>query len=246
MKQRYEEFNNPTELEKLEKATAVHSKLAFRVDGNCMAGVNIVHGDTIIVDFSKKPRPPKYPKKDGFRRVDICLCFYRNTIGAKEYLGRWGDTHIVGTHELQTEVFRPYHALEVEKVLGVVYACYSSTGECKWEKNISDFPDSLPEVSTIHGTNCGDPISVGRVLNRMDNIGLVGEVLCASASKKDAVPAFKICCGTECRERWNTLCRQVFLRRYKDRNGKPPVDFERAFHVYSVVVMEGIRRESSC
>ena len=139
----------------------------FSVNGNCLAGAGIIHGDIIGIDFTRMPKPPKYKSRDGEKHQDFCLCYAQYpgqlnpAVMAKEYSGKWGPFQLVSTHPKQ----KPGQltlgcSFPADEIFGVVYACWDKDGNLKWEIDTSDYPRTLVEYSTIKGGNVGEPMSM--------------------------------------------------------------------------------------
>ena len=150
------------------------ARAAFPVNGNCLAGAGIVHGDVIGVDFTRMPKPPKYKGSDGETHQDFCLCYARYpgqsnpAVMVKEYSGKWGLFQMVSTHPKQ----KPGQltlgcAFPADEIFGVVFACWEKDGRLKWEIDVSDYPQTLPERSTIRGGNVGEPMTIGEAKEEM-------------------------------------------------------------------------------
>lgn len=155
---------SPEEVSALKKR---YDRVAFTVNGNCLTGDGIVHGDVIAVDFTKMPKPPKYKSRDGKAHLDFCLCYARHpgqlnpAVMAKEYSGKWGPFQLVSTHPKQKQGQLTLGcSFLADEIFGVVYACWDKDGNLKWEIDTSDYPRTLVEYSTIKGGNVGEPMSM--------------------------------------------------------------------------------------
>lgn len=120
-------------------------KTAYIVTGICMEGKNILHGDIVIVDTDKRPRPNK---------EDVCLCVPLYGIQAetiiKVYDGKFGPVHSVSCRYENKQMQPAYF---VKEILGVVCEVWRD-GECVQQIDVSQLPDTLPERSTITGDVC--------------------------------------------------------------------------------------------
>lgn len=144
-----------------------HDRAAFPVNGDCLAGAGIIHGDIVGVDFTRMPKPPKYKSRDEEVHQDFCLCYARYpgqsnlAVMVKECSGKWGPFQLVSTHPKQ----KPGQltlgcSFPADEIFGVVYACWDKDGNLKWEIDTSDYPRTLVEYSTIKGGNVGEPMSM--------------------------------------------------------------------------------------
>lgn len=131
----------------------------FCVGGDCMEAAGIEHLGLVLVDLSRRPRPPKYgPDK----RLDPCLCLAtdptdgRTKLMVKQYLGRMGGRYMVGTQydRWKGGKFRMDLMLIAEEIYGVVIASYGRDGRLIWERDPEEFPAALSDAPAITGGDC--------------------------------------------------------------------------------------------
>lgn len=155
-------------LAELEQIIGDEERCVFPVNGDCLAGAGIEHGDYVAVSFRRFPRPPKFKSKHGIDQIDSCLCYakfpgeQRPAVMIKQYRGVWGSSQMVGTRYKQEEG-KPYRmnaGFFTDLIFGVVFACWDHSGHLKWSHNLNEYPEALGQQSTIHGENCGDPQQV--------------------------------------------------------------------------------------
>ena len=134
------------------------------VVGDCLEGAGIVDGGSVLVDFSRRPAPPRSKSKGGDGSHDICLCYAgKNVAGTpsimlKEYIGIWGNRIMVGTlYSREKHPGRLNHALTAKAILGVAIASFDSEENLIWKRNPDSFPAELNRAPSIHGDNIGDP-----------------------------------------------------------------------------------------
>lgn len=139
----------------------------FKISGDCMEGVGIVDGGTVVIDFTRRPAPPRYKGKGWDGSCDCCLCYALPwgqgvpVLTVRQYVGRWGPWHMVGTrYDLGTYPDRLNSSFPAAAVLGVVLISYDRDGATIWERDPASFPEALPTAPTISGENIGDPCRV--------------------------------------------------------------------------------------
>ena len=142
---------------------------AFPIAGHCMEGAGIVDGGTVVVDFTRYPRTPRYKSKGGDGSYDCCICKVdqNDHLSVKRYDGKWGNIHCVSTmYRPEDSPYGPgmQQGSFAEKIYGVVIASYGKDGKLIWKRDPSTFPAELSEEPTIFGENCGDPMPVSGLI----------------------------------------------------------------------------------
>jgi hypothetical protein len=137
-------------LEGIQEYAVTDTILNIRISGDCMERRNIYDGDIVSVDLTKMPI-----------NKDICLMHDKKLgcIGTKEYIGAWGNMQMVSTCP-KVNFDKGIHggwAFPASHILGVVYACYDSTLNLKWKRDITGRPAELSRKQVIKGVNVNTP-----------------------------------------------------------------------------------------
>lgn len=139
----------------------------YEVCGDCMEAAGIVDGGLVLVDFSRRPAPPRYKGKGGDGSFDVCLCYAdkrspdHSITMVKEYIGVWGPWLMVGTRFSQKKhPERMNYVHRARAILGVVIASFDQDEKLIWERNPASFPEKIDLAQTIHGDNIGPPRSL--------------------------------------------------------------------------------------
>ena len=118
-------------LEQLEKLSVKSDYAIFRAAGDCMEGLGIPDGSYGEVCFRRFPRPDRH---------DPCFCWLNymgiHYAGIKEYIGVRGTMQMVGTRYKN----RPNWTATADRIFGVVFACWDSTGRLLWRRELIDYP----------------------------------------------------------------------------------------------------------
>lgn len=147
-------------LEHVEAIMAEATQAVIPVLGNCLEGVDVVDGGWVVVDFTRRPAPPRYKSKGGDGSSDLCLCYatYPGAPGPavmfKEYIGVWGPWQMVGTRYKsirEGDGLRLNCSMEAKRIFGVIVASYDREGGLLWERSPEEFPEELGSAPTIHG-----------------------------------------------------------------------------------------------
>ena len=147
-------------LEHIEAIMAETTQAVIPVLGNCLEGVDVVDGGWVMVDFTRRPAPPRYKSKGGDGSSDLCLCYatYPGAPGPavmfKEYIGVWGPWQMVGTRYKsirEGDGLRLNCSMEAKRIFGVIVASYDREGCLLWERSPEEFPEELGSAPTIHG-----------------------------------------------------------------------------------------------
>lgn len=137
------------------------------VSGICLEGAGINGGDSVEVDFTHMPQPPKYMKRDGEDCRDFCLCY-----GSMPSRGRPAppcvmvkryDGVFLGMQQVSTFYKDRWlqSGFEPLAILGVVRACYDRDGTLKLSRDVSEHPRELPTKNTIQCHGFGPLIAQG-------------------------------------------------------------------------------------
>ena len=135
----------------------------FMASGDCLEGAGIVDGGFVLIDFSRRPAPPRYRGKGGDGSYDICLCYAgfgtdTPSIMLKEYVGMWGPWIMVGTrYSPEKYPGRMNYSLRAKAILGVVIASFDRDSNLMWQRDPDSFPEELDRTQTIHGDNIEPP-----------------------------------------------------------------------------------------
>lgn len=149
-------------LQRVIDAMRQNSRMAFKVAGTCLAGIGIEDGDTVLVAFDRRPRPPVPPTSETRSRYDVCLCWgtfpaadrsqRRPALLVKGYIGVMCGRQLVGTFWED----RANCAFTPDAILGVVYAVFDGSGRVKWEESPEGYPLTLPAGNTIRSGEITD------------------------------------------------------------------------------------------
>lgn len=219
---------------------------AIPVSGDCLEGAGIDNGDYVLVDFSRKPRPPI--KTNGAWEHDFCLCYGTmpgssggDTVMVKRYDGVFGWMQTVSTaYRQEPGHFRMNVGFTPKAILGVVYGCLDGTGRRKWENAPGMYPEQLHTESTIRGGNI-DVSSVSRVAaedktarsekkeNDMSAAAIPGLTPAGEYPYSKAVRLPLYTMSGETAESWNAKAREIFLKQYQREHGGLPAEPERVY-----------------
>lgn len=128
------------------------------VSGDCMEDVGIMDGGKVLLDFTRRPAPPRYKSKGGDGTADFCACYAIPPGGnvplvmIKQYTGMWGTWHMVGTRYNTQKRKRLNWGVRALHIFGVVLASWDKDGTLLWERERDSFPDSLSEDAAWGGT----------------------------------------------------------------------------------------------
>lgn len=147
-------------LEDIESMIADRNNAAvIPICGDCLEGAGVPDGGWVAVDFTRYPAPPR-PKAQGGTRGDLCLCYAVPPGGcgpvvmSKEYVGKWGSTHLVGTKYKSMwngDKLRMNWAVPAQRIFGAIFAAWDSAGKLLWTRSPEEFPEALGGVPTIGG-----------------------------------------------------------------------------------------------
>ena len=149
--------------DKVKEAAQYTERALFPVSGDCLEGVQVMNGGWVAVDFTRRPAPPRYRSEGGDGSIDLCLCLAvwpgqkTPSVMVKAYDGTMGAMHMVSTRYAVprgSEEYRFEVGMQAVEIYGVIFASWDRDGTLLWQRDPSEFPESLPDSSTIYGECC--------------------------------------------------------------------------------------------